>query len=162
MANKKKDSSCDLVDTEFALSDETSLFDRIKKDGTITLDELMVELSKGGLKNIHFNDVSFNLEKYSLDNVEKTGFEENVDKILDEKSICPSENSFVSSENLSGVDKDINLLNCIIDGHFEEDDISRILSLVDKNIIKEYIISKIRESDLDLMTYSYILMDLRK
>ena len=65
------------------LSNEVSLFDRIKKDGTITLDELMEELSKGGLKNIHFNEMSFNLEKFTLDNVEKTGFEENVDKILE-------------------------------------------------------------------------------
>ena len=80
MSAKKKDA----VTKELDLMDEVSLFDRIKKDGTITLDELMEELSKGGLKNIHFNEMSFNLEKFTLDNVEKTGFEENVDKILDD------------------------------------------------------------------------------
>ena len=50
MSAKKKDA----VTKELDLMDEVSLFDRIKKDGTITLDELMEELSKGGLKNIHF------------------------------------------------------------------------------------------------------------
>jgi hypothetical protein len=157
MSVKKKDA----VAKELDLMDEVSLFDRIKKDGTITLDELMEELSKGGLKNIHFNEMSFNLEKFTLDNVEKTGFEENVDKILDDTL-----NHSIELENNPEVpvdiNKDINLLDCVLSGHFEEDDIYKILSLIDKNIIKEYIVSKIRDTDLDLMTCAYILMDLRK
>lgn len=157
MSAKKKD----VVTKELDLMDEVSLFDRIKKDGTITLDELMEELSKGGLKNIHFNEMSFNLEKFTLDNVEKTGFEENVDKILDDTlshSIELENKPDVSAD----INKDINLLDCVLSGHFEEDDIYKILSLIDKNIIKEYIVSKIRDTDLDLMTCAYILMDLRK
>jgi hypothetical protein len=157
MSAKKKD----VVTKELDLMDDVSLFDRIKKDGTITLDELMEELSKGGLKNIHFNEMSFNLEKFTLDNVEKTGFEENVDKILDDTL-----NHSIELENKPEVpvdiNKDINLLDCVLSGHFEEDDIYKILSLIDKNIIKEYIVSKIRDTDLDLMTCAYILMDLRK
>lgn len=159
MAAKKKDvSSTKNLD----LMDDLSLFDRIKKDGTITLDELMEELSKGGLKNIHFNEMSFNLEKYTLDNVEKTGFEENVDKILLDDTLNHSVELENKSDVPSDLSKDINLLNCVLSGHFEEDDIYKILSLIDKNIIKEYIVSKIRDTDLDLMTYAYILMDLRK
>lgn len=159
MGAKKKDvSSTKNLD----LMDDLSLFDRIKKDGTITLDELMEELSKGGLKNIHFNEMSFNLEKYTLDNVEKTGFEENVDKILLDDTLNHSVELENKSDVPSDLSKDINLLNCVLSGHFEEDDIYKILSLIDKNIIKEYIVSKIRDTDLDLMTYAYILMDLRK
>lgn len=157
MSAKKKD----VVTKELDLMDEVSLFDRIKKDGTITLDELMEELSKGGLKNIHFNEMSFNLEKFTLDNVEKTGFEENVDKILDD-TLSHSIELENKPEVSVDINKDINLLDCVLSGHFEEDDIYKILSLIDKNIIKEYIVSKIRDTDLDLMTCAYILMDLRK
>ena len=157
MSAKKKDA----VTKELDLMDEVSLFDRIKKDGTITLDELMEELSKGGLKNIHFNEMSFNLEKFTLDNVEKTGFEENVDKILDD-TLSHSIELENKPEVSADINKDINLLDCVLSGHFEEDDIYKILSLIDKNIIKEYIVSKIRDTDLDLMTCAYILMDLRK
>lgn len=157
MSAKKKDA----VTKELDLMDEVSLFDRIKKDGTITLDELMEELSKGGLKNIHFNEMSFNLEKFTLDNVEKTGFEENVDKILDD-TLSHSIELENKPEVPVDINKDINLLDCVLSGHFEEDDIYKILSLIDKNIIKEYIVSKIRDTDLDLMTCAYILMDLRK
>ena len=157
MSAKKKD----VVTKELDLMDEVSLFDRIKKDGTITLDELMEELSKGGLKNIHFNEMSFNLEKFTLDNVEKTGFEENVDKILDD-TLSQSIELENKPEVPVDINKDINLLDCVLSGHFEEDDIYKILSLIDKNIIKEYIVSKIRDTDLDLMTCAYILMDLRK
>lgn len=157
MSAKKKDA----VTKELDLMDEVSLFDRIKKDGTITLDELMEELSKGGLKNIHFNEMSFNLEKFTLDNVEKTGFEENVDKILDD-TLSHSIELENKPEVSADINKDINLLDCVLSGHFEEDDIYKIISLIDKNIIKEYIVSKIRDTDLDLMTCAYILMDLRK
>lgn len=157
MSAKKKD----VVTKELDLMDEVSLFDRIKKDGTITLDELMEELSKGGLKNIHFNEMSFNLEKFTLDNVEKTGFEENVDKILDD-TLSHSIELENKPEVPADINKDINLLDCVLSGHFEEDDIYKIISLIDKNIIKEYIVSKIRDTDLDLMTCAYILMDLRK
>ena len=157
MSAKKKD----VVTKELDLMDEVSLFDRIKKDGTITLDELMEELSKGGLKNIHFNEMSFNLEKFTLDNVEKTGFEENVDKILDD-TLSHSIELENKPEVSADINKDINLLDCVLSGHFEEDDIYKIISLIDKNIIKEYIVSKIRDTDLDLMTCAYILMDLRK
>lgn len=157
MSAKKKD----VVTKELDLMDDVSLFDRIKKDGTITLDELMEELSKGGLKNIHFNEMSFNLEKFTLDNVEKTGFEENVDKILDD-TLSHSIELENKSEVPTDINKDINLLDCVLSGHFEEDDIYKIISLIDKNIIKEYIVSKIRDTDLDLMTCAYILMDLRK
>lgn len=157
MSAKKKD----VVTKELDLMDDVSLFDRIKKDGTITLDELMEELSKGGLKNIHFNEMSFNLEKFTLDNVEKTGFEENVDKILDD-TLSHSIELENKPEVPVDINKDINLLDCVLSGHFEEDDIYKIISLIDKNIIKEYIVSKIRDTDLDLMTCAYILMDLRK
>ena len=150
MANKKNNG----VEKQ-DISAAFDLLNKVKENGTITLNDLMAELAKTGVKDIDFEDFCFNLETSSLDKVEKTDFEENVDEILHGDLLKTSEeDDFI-------VDKDIQLLDCIMDGSFEADDIERLLSLMNKDTIKTYIIDKVSAGSFDLRTYVYLLMDLR-
>ena len=42
---------------------DSSLLEKVKENGTITLDELVMELTKSGVTDIHFDNLSLNLEK---------------------------------------------------------------------------------------------------
>lgn len=137
----------------------SELFKKVKENGTITLNDLMEELAKTGVKDIHFEDVCFNLEKASLDKVDKTPFEENVDEIM--SSDLLKNPDLAEVDNVENINKDIQLLDCIMDGSFEADDIERLLSLMDIEVIRNYVLDKIKNNSLNLRTYVYLLMDLR-
>ena len=148
MATKKNMEKQELNNSE--------LFKKVKENGTITLNDLMEELAKTGVKDIHFEDVCFNLEKSSLDKVDKTSFEENVDEIMSSDLLKGPDLKEVES-----LDKDVQLLDCIMDGSFEADDIERLLGLMDIEVIRNYVLDKIKNNSLNLRTYVYLLMDLR-
>lgn len=150
MANKKNNS----VEKQ-DMSAAFDLLNKVKENGTITLNDLMAELAKTGVKDIDFEDFCFNLETSSLDKVDKTDFEENVDEILQGDLLKASE------EEDFTIDKDIQLLDCILAGSFEADDIEKLLALMDIDTIREYIKTKISILPLGLRDYTYLLMDLR-
>lgn len=150
MANKKNNG----VEKQ-DMSAAFDLLNKVKENGTITLNDLMAELAKTGVKDIDFEDFCFNLETSSLDKVDKTDFEENVDEILQGDLLKASE------EEDFTIDKDIQLLDCILAGSFEADDIEKLLALMDIDTIREYIKTKISILPLGLRDYTYLLMDLR-
>ena len=158
MATKKDKDNVEKVEKQEIFSGN-AILNKVKENGTITLNDLMEELTKTGVKDIHFEDFCFNLEKSSLDKVEKTPFEENISEIIDSDLLKLSETE--EKHNSEGVDKDVQLLNCIMEGSFEPDDIERLLTLMNPDVIKNYIIEKINTDSLDLRTYVYLLMDLR-
>ncbi len=149
MANKKE--------IEKQEMNNFDLLNKVKENGTITLNDLMEELAKTGVKDIHFEDVCFNLEKSCLDKVDKTSFEEHVDEIMGSDLLKSAELEVVEEDK----NKDTQILNCILEGHFEADDIERLLSLMPIDTIKSYIVEKINMGKFDLRTFVYLLMDLR-
>ena len=139
--------------------DET-LLEKVKENGTITLDELVMELTKSGVTDIHFDNLSLNLEKLMPERKEKDFFD--VEEVSSFGKDLLSEDLTIAREEKSIEDKDYQLLNCIIEGSFEVEDAERILSLIEKDKIKKYIISKLEEKDFSLRNYVYMLMDLRE
>ena len=127
--------------------------DKIKEDGGITLDALFEELTKNDIKNIHFSDMSLNLESWSLGKKEKS--------LFDEKEELFNSDLLSQDVEVSVEDKDKKILDCIVDGHFEEEDIQRLLSVIDINVIKEYVIARVLSDKCSLKTLGFILMDLR-
>ena len=138
---------------------DSSLLEKVKENGTITLDELVMELTKSGVTDIHFDNLSLNLEKLMPEKKGKDFFD--IEDVSSFGKDLLSEDLTVMKEEKNTEDKDYQLLNCIIEGNFEVEDAERILSLIEKEKIKKYIISKLEEKDFALRNYVYMLMDLR-
>lgn len=154
-----KKECCQLKNERLDLLDNEDIIEKVKREGTITLDELIVALTKKGIKGIDFQDMSFNLEGYCLDKSNKSSFNKIVEESFDKDCINKIQAPIMDE---SMIDKDTQLLDVILQGTFEEEDICKLLALVDINRIKEYIISTLNLNIYDLKTYVHLLMDLRK
>ena len=139
------------------MESNVSLLQKVKENGTITLDELVMELTKSGVTDIHFDNLSLNLEKLMPEKKEKDFFD--VDEVSSFGKDLLSEDLTVPTVK---EDKDYQLLDCVVEGSFEVEDAERILSLIEKDKIKEYIIGKLEEKDFSLRNYVYMLMDMRQ
>ena len=139
------------------MESNVSLLQKVKENGTITLDELIMELTKSGVTDIHFDNLSLNLEKLMPEKKEKDFFD--VDDVSSfGKDLLPEDLTVPTVKE----DKDYQLLDCVVEGSFEVEDAERILSLIEKDKIKEYIIGKLEEKDFSLRNYVYMLMDMRQ
>lgn len=139
------------------MESNVSLLQKVKENGTITLDELVMELTKSGVTDIHFDNLSLNLEKLMPEKKEKDFFD--VDEVSSfGKDLLPEDLTVPTVKE----DKDYQLLDCVVEGSFEVEDAERILSLIEKDKIKEYIIGKLEEKDFSLRNYVYMLMDMRQ
>lgn len=151
--------------------DNFSLLEKVKENGTITLDELVQELTKSGVTGIQFNDLSLNIEKFlgekSEVEKEKNFFDDNVvssfgEGLLNDELKVPVPSKEEEPLKKDSLDRDYQFLDCIVEGSFEIEDAERILALIDEEIVKKYIIAKLNEKNYALKNYVYMLMDLRE
>lgn len=149
--------------------ENSSFLDKVKENGTITLDELVSELTRSGIKGIDFSSIDFGLDDSSEN--KKELFENDMissfgESLLQEEvqdDFTEFDETFLpgSLDRQYSDSRDYQLLDCVVEGNFEVEDAERILMLINKDVIKKYIISKITEKDLELKNYVFLLADLK-